>query len=224
MSDIHGCLSEFLYALSLVDLSGTNKLILLGDYIHYGDESHGVLDKIMELQDQYGNEKVVAIMGNHEEMVISGYSSIEEMVISSYSSTSDRKTIRDEIYENWMSNLPLYHVEDDFLFCHAGIEEEAGEEWEWATGDLIYTGKYPAQIGKFDGGMMIVAGHVGTSGIADDPQFHGIYYDGLSHYYIDGTVIESRNIPVLKVDTETKQCYTVTEHGDLPVYPYDPEW
>ncbi len=213
MSDIHGCLSAFQYALSLVDLSGTNKLILLGDYIHYGDESHGVLDQIMELQNQYGSEKVIALMGNHEEMVISGYSSI-----------SDHETARDAIYENWMSNLPLYHVEGDFLFCHAGIEEEAGEEWEWETGDLIYTGKYPAQVGKFDGGMMIVAGHVGTSEIADNPHFHGIYYDGLSHYYIDGTVMESANIPVLKVDTQTKQCFTVTEHGDLPVHPYDPAW
>ena len=43
MSDIHGCLEEFNHALSLVDLSGDNRLILLGDYIH-GPDSYGVLD------------------------------------------------------------------------------------------------------------------------------------------------------------------------------------
>lgn len=47
MSDIHGCLQEFEAALDLVDLSGDNKLILLGDYIHSGADSYGVLKKII---------------------------------------------------------------------------------------------------------------------------------------------------------------------------------
>ena len=50
MSDIHGCLVEFEEALSLVDLSKDNKLILLGDYIHGGPDSYGVLKRIMELE------------------------------------------------------------------------------------------------------------------------------------------------------------------------------
>lgn len=43
MSDIHGCLMEFEEALSLVDLTGDNKLVLLGDYIHGGPDPFGVL-------------------------------------------------------------------------------------------------------------------------------------------------------------------------------------
>lgn len=46
MSDIQGCLDAFEYALSLVDFSGDNKLILLGDYVH-GSDDYGVLNKIM---------------------------------------------------------------------------------------------------------------------------------------------------------------------------------
>ena len=49
MSDIHGCLQEFEAALKLVDFSGDNKLILLGDYIHSGADSYGVLKKIIKL-------------------------------------------------------------------------------------------------------------------------------------------------------------------------------
>lgn len=50
MSDIHGCLAEFEEALSLVDLSNDDSmLILLGDYVH-GPNSFGVLKKIIELQ------------------------------------------------------------------------------------------------------------------------------------------------------------------------------
>ena len=72
MGDIHGCLSEFQQALDLVDLKGDNKLVLLGDYIHGGSESYEVLDKVMELQRKYGCDKVIALMGNHEESVIDG--------------------------------------------------------------------------------------------------------------------------------------------------------
>lgn len=49
MSDIHGSYSEFLDALELVDLSGTNKLVLLGDYIDGGGDDERVLDKIIEM-------------------------------------------------------------------------------------------------------------------------------------------------------------------------------
>ena len=46
--------------------------------------------------------------------------------------------------------------------------------------------------------MKIVAGHTGTAEISGDPGFHDIYFDGESHYYIDGTVLESGIIPVIK--------------------------
>ena len=59
--------------------------------------------------------------------------------------------------------------------------------------------------------------------IAGDPRFHDIYYDGASHYYIDGTVLESGVIPVLMVDTNTDKYYRVTESGNWLILPYDEE-
>lgn len=35
---------------------------------------------------------------------------------------------------------------------------------------------------------------------AGDPDFHGVYHDGQSHYYLDGTVNESGRIPILAYD------------------------
>ena len=69
MSDIHGCFDAFEYALSLVDFSDDNKLILLGDYIHEPD-SYGVFNKIMQLQNKYDSDKVTALIGNHEDMAV----------------------------------------------------------------------------------------------------------------------------------------------------------
>ena len=83
MSDIHGCIAEFVDALALVwdhlDEPDT-MLCLLGDYIHGGADGYAVLDKIMNLQKEYGPDKVVALMGNHEEFVLLGDSSINRLI------------------------------------------------------------------------------------------------------------------------------------------------
>jgi len=118
-------------------------------------------------------------------------------------------------------NLPLYHVEDNIIFVHAGIDEEAGDEWEWESTDRDYLEKYPAEIGHFDRDMIIVAGHVGTTVIANNYRFHDIYFDGDSHYYIDGTVYESGVINVLMYDTDQKIFYQISEAGKYEIEQYE---
>lgn len=221
MSDIHGWMDAFEDALALVDLSGDAKLILLGDYIHGGPDGPAVLDRIMGLQVEYGTDKVVALLGNHEDMALSGRWPIEGDADAGF---YDEDETEEDRHLAWMEGLPRYHVEGNIIFVHAGIDEEAGDLWEWGTDDYTYTEKYPAEIGRFSGGMTIVAGHVGTSVVADDPGFHGIYHDGESHYYIDGTVCESGRIPVLEADTKTGRFYEVSESGTWPIVPYDDQW
>ena len=212
MSDIHGCLEEFNRALALVDLSGSNRLILLGDYIH-GPDSYGVLDRIIGLQRKYGREKVTALMGNHEKMALSG-----EWPITRY---ADRG--KPDAYLCWMQALPLYQVEGRTIFVHAGIDEEAEDLWEMGTDEDDFLWKYPAQTGRFYGDWKIVAGHVGTAEISGDRNFHDIYYDGESHYFIDGAVLSGGIIPVIKVDPDRGNYYHVTESGDWLILPYGEE-
>ena len=228
MSDIHGFLMEFEEALSLVveHLEEEDvKLILLGDYIHGGADNRGVLDKIMELQYQYGSDKVVALMGNHEEFVLWGDSTIDCLIRTIEEEDNGRyDNGEDDKYIRWMGNLPRYYTEGNTIFVHAGIDEEAGDLWEWGTGEETFTGKYPAETGQIENlDMKVVAGHVGTAEISGDSHYHDIYYDGASHYYIDGTVLESGRIPVLKVDTEADQYYRVTEAGEWLILPYEEE-
>lgn len=216
MSDIHGCLPEFEAALLLVDLSNEDSmLILLGDYVH-GPDSYGVLKKIIELQKRYGIERVVALLGNHEEMVIHGRLSIcggdNGEIYDDFEADEDK-------YIAWMMSLPRYYATERQIFCHAGVDEDAEDMWIWGTDDYTFTEKYPAQIGHFY--MDIIAGHIGTSEISGDPRYHDIYFDGESHYYIDGTVLDSGVIPVLMVDTEKNKYYRVTDTGNWPILPYD---
>ena len=215
LSDIHGSPVEFEAALKLVDLSGDNMLILCGDYIH-GYDSYSVLDRIMKLQSEYGAEKVVALLGNHEESAMNG-----EWPITDGEKIECDKS-REDKYISWMNNLPRYYKTDTQIFCHAGVCEEAGEYWEWSTNDYEYTSKYPAEIGKFC--MDIIAGHIGTASISRNPQFNDIYWDGKSHYYIDGSVLKSGKIPVLMYDTDTKRYYRMSENGAWPILAYNEEY
>ncbi len=227
MSDIHGCIDAFNEALLLVldhlDEPDT-KLLLLGDYIHGGNDNHGVIDKIMDLQEKYGQEKVIALLGNHEEFVLVGDSTIDSMwTLSSFKDEDYRDTAdEDEKYLQWLENLPRYYVEGNTIFVHAGIDEDAGDLWEFNTDEETFVGKYPPETGKIEGlDMKVVAGHVGTSVISGDPTFNEIYYDGESHYYIDGSVLDTGVIPVLMVDTETDQYYRVAEGGNWLIQPYE---
>ncbi|WP_228352489.1 metallophosphoesterase [Variimorphobacter saccharofermentans] len=218
MSDIHGCLLQFEEALSLIDLSGDNKLVLLGDYIHGGPDSYGVLEKIMELEQTYGNDKVIVLVGNHEDMAMNGRWPISE---DRFADDDKDYEVDDDKYLYWMQTLRRYYTTENQIFCHAGVDEDAGDMWEWGTDDYTFTEKYPAETGKFC--MDIIAGHVGTSKISGDPYFHDIYFDGESHYYIDGTVLDSGKIPVIKVDTVRNKYYRVAETGDWIILPYDEE-
>ncbi|MDE6005075.1 MAG: serine/threonine protein phosphatase [Oscillospiraceae bacterium] len=218
ISDIHGSISAFEEALELVLDKLENpdtKLILLGDYIYGYEDNYAVLEKIMTLQYQYGTEKIIALIGNHEEMVCNGNWSINGYGFS------DEK---DDKYINWISKLPRYYTAGKTIFVHAGITEEAGEYWEYETDDFTFTEKYPAETGFFCENYKIVAGHVGTSEISGDSDFHGIYYDGQSHYYIDSTVLESGFLNVLKVDIENQKYYEVTAYGDVLIIPYEEEY
>lgn len=175
----------------------------------------------MNLQYKYGSDKIIALMGNHEEFVIQGYSTIEDM---NPTYDDEKEAEDDDKYICWMERLPRYYKEGNTIFVHAGIEEDAGDLWEWGTGDEVFVGKFPAQTGKIEGiDSKVVAGHVGTSDISGDPYYHDIYYDGASHYYIDGTVLVSRRIPVLMVDTDTDKYYRVTESGKWPILSYAEE-
>ena len=228
MSDIHGCLSEFETALSRIDLSGDAMLILLGDYIH-GPDDYGVLNKIMELQQQYGS-KIVVLRGNHEQMAIDGRWPMGEDRFEDKGYTDgalgERSAFKkipeqDVPYIRWMKKLPLFYNTEKQIFCHAGIDEEAGDLWNWGTADFVFMEQYPPQLGHFY--MDIIAGHVGTSTISGNPEYHDVYYDGESHYYIDGSTRVSGVIPILMVDTESNRYYRVTESGLWTILPYKEE-
>ncbi|WP_337103687.1 metallophosphoesterase [Paenibacillus sp. YIM B09110] len=185
MSDIHEELDLFKETLRLVDLSGENRLVLLGDYIDIHSQDLSILHFIKELQEMH-KELVIVLAGNHELLLL-------EDIHSKASSFNNAAVIR------WLKGLPFYYETDTQIFVHAGVDEEAEELWKWGSEDYYFCSKYPHTTGKFY--KDIIAGHIATSEISGDADYHNVYWDKQSHFYIDGDTRVSKTIPVLKYDT-----------------------
>lgn len=194
ISDIHGYYNILKETMNLIDLKSDkeNKLIFLGDYIDYGNESLEVLYYIKALSEEYENQ-VIVLRGNHEETFLEKLSKNSPRI----------NTFKNDHKEliSWLKRLPYYFQTERQIFVHAGIIEEAGDLWMHGTPREYFVSKYPAETGYFY--KDIIAGHVSTSELRNNTSNHEVYWDGQSHYYIDGTVQKSGIIPVLKYDTET---------------------
>lgn len=221
----------------------SSKLIMLGDYIDRGRDSFGCLNFAYNLQQKYGVEKVVVLKGNHEELLLDFLFDVgdewlaedgnyqttrtfmnEEQWAKLKTMTSRRETlsyIRDCIKKNhrglmsWLRKLLAYYETPTQIFVHAGVDEEIPEEdmdyCILGTPEYMLTGKYPPSTGPFY--KDIIAGHVAASSVAHDQHFKGIYFDGASHFYIDGSTSSTNRVLCLAYDESKKQYFELMEDG-----------
>lgn len=192
MSDIHGEIDAFLKALEAVDLAQPEaRLLLLGDFIDHQFQKPEVYFLVMDLQRRYPGQ-VICLLGNVDEFYA-------QALRCQGAAAQDEAARR--IFQ-WISALPRFHETEQQIFVHAGIDEEAGDLWRYGTEESIFTGKFPPTQGAFE--KDIIAGHVGTASeyLANDPTFHQVFWDGESHYFLDGSSELSHVVPVLKFDEE----------------------
>ncbi|MDW3194343.1 MAG: metallophosphoesterase family protein [Cytophagales bacterium] len=126
IGDIHGCVRTFLELLRRLDLELSDQLILLGDYVDRGLYSKEVLDEVMALQN--APYEVIALRGNHEQMLISNYFAEKQRgwftmadpeLLESFQ-IKDLKSI-DDHYIDWCCSLPFYYQSEDLIAVHAGL-------------------------------------------------------------------------------------------------------
>jgi serine/threonine protein phosphatase 1 len=158
ISDIHGCYKTFYeLVVNRINLSRSDKLVLLGDYIDRGPESREVIDFIIDLRSRDFN--VVPLAGNHEQMLVdafkdpevlplwlmnNGMTTLESLHISSV-------TDIDVKYIDFFTGLRYFENEGDNIFVHAGFNDMAmdpftdidGMIWQCRTGysNPLLTGK-----------------------------------------------------------------------------------
>lgn len=222
---------------------GRSKLIMLGDYIDRGHESYECLQMAHDLQQEYGKDKVIVLKGNHEAWFMDfiagngddwlaedeGYKTTKTFLAEEQmKELSDlyhreekldymKQTIRNNHKEllTWVNQLPLFYETDKQIFVHAGVDEDIPEEeLEWCTlgtGEWTFLGKYPPSKGKFY--KDIIAGHVAAKQVAGDRGHQGIYFDGESHFYIDGSGGDRTSLLCLAYDEEEDTYYDLKSDG-----------
>ena len=130
IGDIHGCFDSFIELVeNKIQLQKSDKLILLGDYIDRGTKSKDVVDFIMELQEK--GFDVIPLMGNHEAMLLDANEN--EKSISKWIQNRGDETLKsfeisplkdiESKYIQFFKNLRYYYSFEDYLFVHAGFND-----------------------------------------------------------------------------------------------------
>jgi serine/threonine protein phosphatase 1 len=67
IGDIHGCSAALDTLLAAVRPTADDLIITLGDYVHRGPDTPGVLDRLIDL---HRTHRVISLRGNHEEIFL----------------------------------------------------------------------------------------------------------------------------------------------------------
>ena len=179
--DIHGC-AKTLRALfeHYIVPSKEDELYFLGDYIDRGPDSKGVIDFLMDLEEQ--GFKIFLVKGNHEESCVNacraeherkgfiGFRSPNTAKIAwrQYGGKETMKSfqvkdLRDmpQKYLDWMDGQPTYRILDKYILVHAGLNYDADDPFadEYS---MLWTRDFAPDPKKV-GNRILIHGHVPIS-------------------------------------------------------------
>ena len=183
LSDVHGSYQKFESMLEKINLTKEDKLIVLGDNIDRGPENMDMVFRLMQLKKEYD---IVTLKGNHEEMFLEAVTknkTIEQIVGSPfYSSYSNNGTMvslweyfklskeNQAIIKKEIESYKLYHIEDDFLFVHAGVAKRIPIERQ-NEGDLLWIRERFTDEHSHGLPYTVVFGHTPTIFLNQDRSF-----------------------------------------------------
>ncbi|QIG76054.1 serine/threonine protein phosphatase protein [Rhizobium phage RHph_I4] len=141
IADIHGCKHELETALVAIQMESKGvpfRIVFLGDYIDRGPNSRGVVERIMAGPQPGEGEEWVALMGNHEWLMLAGMSG-EASALKGWLLNGGNKTLaeyqrpsgtgemllEEEAMERtleWMQKLPVLYDDGQRYFVHAMID------------------------------------------------------------------------------------------------------
>ncbi len=164
IGDIHGCLWSLEKLLDILPVNwGKDLVVFLGDYIDRGPDPKGVIEKILELKELYG-EKIITLKGNHEWMFERFLKGIDtDIFLYNGGGATLRGYYKNGYLEipeehlKFLKELRLYYETSDYIFVHAGLrpgkslEEQKEEDLLWIR-ESFYFSEY-----KFS--KIVVFGH-----------------------------------------------------------------
>ena len=141
ITDIHGELRKLESVLSKIDVRQDDTFVFLGDYIDRGPDSKGVVEKVIEISEQY---KTITLIGSHEYALLhADKDDYYHYLFWNYGGPATVKSYGGR-FENILAthgdffrSLKFYHLTDDYLFVHAGIDPRYSLDEQCET-DLVY--------------------------------------------------------------------------------------
>jgi serine/threonine protein phosphatase 1 len=160
IGDVHGRYELLLQLLKDVPWDvKRDKLVFLGDLIDRGEDSCGVVEKVIELQ--RNNPEVIVLRGNHEQMMLDffeycdpqwlveengGRTTLSDYGVEFSHSSSIPQFELPEEHMEFFRNLPVYHEDELAIYVHAGLEpdkhpaESSPDYLMWSRSLAFYLG------------------------------------------------------------------------------------
>ncbi len=171
--DIHGCLNTLKSLIeNRINLSKSDAIYFLGDYIDRGPDSKGVIDYIMSLQN--AGYEIHCLRGNHEDYCLRAWEADKKRFMfrsniekdwrkNGASSTLDSFGVKrprdiDERYINWIKKTEYYIELDDCILVHAGMNFNISNPFE-DTSSMMWIRNFKVDPNKV-GGKKVIHGHV----------------------------------------------------------------
>ena len=159
--DIHGCLKSFNILLEKLAPAPDDTVVTLGDYIDRGPSSKGVIDRLLQLQNE---TNLVALKGNHELMMEDarkGPPSSSFWLLNGGIETLESyqgRSLNNVPEEHWqfLSELKSHHIVDQFLLTHA--TPPFNKKMADCDDDDLYWTRFRNRLARTDG-KILVCGH-----------------------------------------------------------------
>jgi serine/threonine protein phosphatase 1 len=134
IGDIHGCSTAFDALIAAVNPQPEDQLITLGDYVDHGPDSKGVINRLIALHE---TGRLVALRGNHEQMMLEARSSSKnelqwiccngDKTLASYSISDDDLNLADIPGSHWhfLEKVCVnWYETDTHFFVHANADPD----------------------------------------------------------------------------------------------------
>lgn len=164
VGDIHGCSKALAALLNVVALTPADTLILLGDIVDRGTDTHGVIEQLLALRELC---RLVLLRGNHEEMLLAAQTSTVELRAWIYSGGA--RTLDSYGFGGGLEVIPRSHLEllraskpyyqtARHVFVHANYVADLPME-DQPSNTLYWESLYARMPGPHFSGKTFFVGH-----------------------------------------------------------------
>lgn len=148
MTDIHGCICEFEKLLKTVRPNPEeDTFVFLGDAVDRGPDEWAVVEKLIALKWEFGEERFFWLMGNHEMKLVEKHRKKKRMPFY----------IQHDIlyYLPLFRSLPFKRESDECIFVHAGYSDNPKKN----TKKLLLEDRSVLRRKRLYSGKLYIAGH-----------------------------------------------------------------